>query len=306
MSAHDLAAFIAFLAHERGLSVHTRKAYQRDLLLLQPGVEAAHASFKDLTPQHLRQTLMRLHARGLSPRSLARVLSAWRSYYHWLARHSDPQQRPHANPCDGLQPPKRRRDLPMALSVEQTQALLDGAPALAHDDVLRVRDQAMFELFYSCGLRLSELAQLDLPDAPASGLDLAQRWVSVHGKRARRRSVPIGAAAAQAIAAWLTLRPQFARADESALFVSRRGGRLGVRSIQSRLHEWARTLGLKVHPHMLRHSCASHLLQSSGDLRAVQELLGHASISTTQVYTHLDFQHLAKVYDAAHPRARKK
>ena len=207
------------------------------------------------------------------------------------------------NPCDGLRAPKQPRNLPKALSPDQAKALLDG-DAGETNELLDLRDRAMFELLYSSGLRLAELAGLDC----GGGLDLAEREVTVRGKRDKTRIVPLGAKAAEAVATWLARRAEMAAANEPALFVNNRGGRLSPRSIERRLQRWAlrQGLGLHVHPHMLRHSFASHLLQSSGDLRAVQEMLGHANISTTQIYTHLDFQHLAKVYDAAHPRARKK
>ncbi|MDP1956663.1 MAG: tyrosine recombinase XerC, partial [Rhodocyclaceae bacterium] len=220
----------------------------------------------------------------------------WRSFYRWLARRGQLA----VDPCVGLRAPKRPRALPKALGIDQTVALL----ATPGDDPLAVRDRAMFELFYSSGLRLAELAALDVP----GGLDLAGGAVTVTGKRAKTRSVPVGAKAFAALTAWLDQRVAMAAAGEAALFVSRRGPRLSPRAIELRLAHWAKRsgLGLHVHPHMLRHSFASHVLQSSGDLRAVQEMLGHASISTTQIYTHLDFQHLAKVYDAAHPRAKKK
>jgi integrase/recombinase XerC len=226
---------------------------------------------------------------------LARTLSAWRAYYRWLAK----QGAITVDPCEGLRAPKQPRHLPKVLSVDQTAALLNAAA----DDDLETRDKAMFELFYSSGLRLAELASID-----AGGIDFAVGTVTVTGKRSKTRTVPVGVKAAEALHTWLDERAAVANADERALFVSRRGTRLAVRSIERRLERWAlkQGLGIHVHPHMLRHSFASHLLQSSGDLRAVQEMLGHANISTTQVYTHLDFQHLAKVYDAAHPRARKK
>jgi integrase/recombinase XerC len=241
---------------------------------------------------------MRLHGQGLAARSVARTLSAWRAYYRWLARRGELA----ADPCVGLKAPKRPRTLPKALAIEQTAALL--APSDGADDVLAVRDRAMFELFYSSGLRLSELASLDIDGK----LDLAGAEVTVTGKRGKTRTVPVGAQARKALDAWLSQRAQLAAPEEPALFVGRRGSRLTPRAIELRLAQWAKNsgLGLNVHPHMLRHSFASHVLQSSGDLRAVQEMLGHASIATTQIYTHLDFQHLAKIYDAAHPRAHKK
>jgi integrase/recombinase XerC len=286
--------FLAELAHQRRASAHTLAAYRHDLALLQAG--AGDKPLAALQSHELRRTAMRLHGQGLAPRSVARTLSAWRAYYRWLARHGQLA----ADPCAGLRAPKRPRVLPKALGVEQAAALLD----VPGEDVLAVRDRAMFELFYSSGLRLSELASLNL----IGGLDLAAGEVTVTGKRNKTRTVPVGAKAGAALAEWIEQRVALAAAGEPALFVGRRGTRLGPRGIEQRLTHWAKKsgLGLHVHPHMLRHSFASHVLQSSGDLRAVQEMLGHASIATTQIYTHLDFQHLAKVYDAAHPRARKK
>lgn len=286
--------FLAELAHQRRISPHTLTAYRRDLALLAAGAGAKPLA--ELKSHELRRSAMRLHGAGLAPRSVARTLSAWRAYYRWLARHGQLA----ADPCAGLRAPKRPRLLPKALGVEQAAALLD-APG---EDLLGVRDRAMFELFYSSGLRLSELASLNL----IGGLDLAAGEVTVTGKRGKTRVVPVGAKAGAALAEWIEQRAALAASGEPALFVSRRGGRLGTRAIEQRLARWAKHsgLGMHIHPHMLRHSFASHVLQSSGDLRAVQEMLGHASIATTQIYTHLDFQHLAKVYDAAHPRARKK
>jgi integrase/recombinase XerC len=286
--------FLAELAHQRRASVHTLSAYRHDLeTLLGLGGDA---DARGLQPFQLRRHAMQLHGGGLAPRSLARVLSAWRAWYRWLAKRGEIAR----NPCEGLRAPKQAKRLPKALSVGQTMALLD-APA---ETALDVRDLAMFELFYSSGLRLAELAGLDVH----GGLDLESGEVTVTGKREKTRVVPLGAKSAAAIRTWLTERATLAPPDESALFVNRNGGRLSPRSIERRLDLWAKRHGaeMHVHPHMLRHSFASHLLQSSGDLRAVQEMLGHANIGTTQIYTHLDFQHLAKVYDAAHPRAKKK
>jgi len=289
-----VSEFLAELSHQRRASAHTIAAYRRDLGKLT--TLAAGADLATLLPWQLKRFAMQLHGQGLAAASLARTLSAWRSYYRWLARRGAIQR----NPCDGLRPPKRPRALPKALSIDQTQALLDAEA----EDLLDLRDKAMFELFYSSGLRLSELASLDVGD----GLDFDEGTVTVTGKRNKTRSVPLGGKAAEALAAWLTRRVEIAAAAEPALFVGKRGNRLNVRTIERRLETWAQKcgLGLHVHPHMLRHSFASHVLQSSGDLRAVQEMLGHANIATTQIYTHLDFQHLAKIYDAAHPRARKK
>ena len=294
MTDTSVARFLAELAHQRRASPHTLTAYRHDLGLLQAG--AGERSLVTLQAHELRRTAMRLHARGLSARSIARTLSAWRAYYRWLARRGELP----ADPCVGLKAPKRPRVLPKVLGIDQAAALLS-APG---EDLLELRDKAMFELFYSSGLRLAELVSLNV----AGGLDLSAEEVTVTGKRGKTRTVPVGAQARAGLAAWLAARPTLAAADEPALFVSRRGSRLTPRSVELRLAAWAKKcgLGLHVHPHMLRHSFASHLLQSSGDLRAVQEMLGHASIATTQIYTHLDFQHLAKVYDAAHPRAKAK
>lgn len=289
-----LAAYLDELRYQRRLSIHTLAAYRRDIgyLLRQAGTEDP----RHLRAVDIRRFVARLAAQGLSGRSLARALSAWRGFFRWLCR----KRGAGGNPCVGVRAPKSKRGLPAALSPDQTQALLDGDSA----DVLESRDKAMFELLYSSGLRLSELAALDTADAVC----LAGGEITVSGKRGKTRSVPVGTAARNAVARWLQDRGQIAHADEQALFVSRRGTRLSLRMIQVRLERWGKRHGaaVGVHPHMLRHSFASHILQSSGDLRAVQEMLGHASIATTQVYTHLDFQHLARVYDAAHPRARKK
>ena len=294
-----IEAFLAAQANERRASAHTLDAYRRDLaLLLQLSAATSLAALAALSAADIRRCTMQMHSRGRSPRSIARTLSAWRSFFRWLGRNRDLP----LNPCQGVRPPKRRHDLPKALSVDQAGALLDAAaPAIG---LLELRDQAMFELFYSSGLRLAELVSLDI----GAGLDAVAGEVTVTGKRSKTRVVPVGDKALAAVQAWLARRDEMAAGDEAALFVSRRGTRISPRMVELRLARWAmrQGLGIKVHPHMLRHSFATHLLQSSGDLRAVQEMMGHASISSTQVYTHLDFQHLAKVYDAAHPRARKK
>jgi integrase/recombinase XerC len=294
MADASVDGFLDELAHQRRASPHTLAAYGRDLARLT--ALAGERALAGLAPHQMRRFVMQLHGQGLAAGSLARTLSAWRAYYRWLAKRGAVAR----NPCDGLRPPKRPKALPKALSIDQTQALLD-APAEA---LLEVRDKAMFELFYSSGLRLSELAGLNLH----GGLDRAEGTVTVTGKRGKTRVVPLGGKAMLAIDDWLAQRATLAAADEPALFVGRRGNRLNPRTIERRLDAWAQRRGLAthVHPHMLRHSFASHLLQSSQDLRAVQDMLGHASIGTTQIYTHLDFQHLAKVYDAAHPRAKKK
>jgi integrase/recombinase XerC len=259
-------------------------------------VLAGAAELTKLTAPQLRRFLATLHARGLSGRSLARMLSSWRAFYRYAVEHDATLGE---SPCAGLRPPKAPRRLPQALSPDEAAQLL----AIADGDALALRDRALFELAYSSGLRLSELAGLDI-----DRVDIGNGEVRVWGKGAKERIVPVGSAARAAIRTWLDARAAIPGADSAALFVRRDGARLGVRTIQRRLALWAKRRGLAqhVHPHMLRHSFASHVLQSSGDLRAVQEMLGHASIASTQVYTHLDFQALAKVYDAAHPRARKK
>lgn len=286
-------AWLAWLASQRRASPLTLKAYRAGLHALLRLAEGRPV--EALEPQDIRRFVARLHGEGLQGRSIARHLSAWRGLYRWLIR----QHGLRANPALGVRPPKTPSTLPRVLSPDQANALLDPEA----QNLLEVRDIAIFELFYSSGLRVSEVAGLDVD----GGLDLSEGMVTVSGKRKRTRSVPVGGRAIAALRQWLAVRGGLARAGEPALFVTRSGGRLTAAGIASRLGHRARQLGLgvHVHPHMLRHSFASHLLQSSGDLRAVQELLGHASIRSTQVYTHLDFQHLAKVYDAAHPRARK-
>jgi integrase/recombinase XerC len=288
--------YLASLKHQRRLAPATLANYTRALGLLLALREGKPLA--EMEPAEVRRAVALLHAKGLSPRTLALVLSAWRGYFRWLARHRGFG----ANPILGIRAPKAARPLPKALSVEATQRLLD-AESPASPPALR--DRAMFELLYSSGLRLAELVSLDVGDGR---LDLRQAEVTVTGKGSKTRTVPIGAKAREALGAWLAARSQLAQAGEKALFVGARGARISRAVVGARLAAWGRKSGLgeRVHPHMLRHSFATHMLQSSQDLRAVQEMLGHASISTTQVYTHLDFQALAKVYDAAHPRARKK
>jgi integrase/recombinase XerC len=238
-----------------------------------------------------------LHARGLSGRTLATMISGWRGFFNWLVKHRGFAR----NPCAGLRAPRSPKGLPKALSPDLMARLLEGPASTP----LEWRDKAMFELFYSSGLRLAELVSLDVAGAESI---LREAEVTVTGKGAKTRIVPVGRKAQQALETWLGRRSALARPGESALFVGSRGNRIGASSVRHALSRWGLRLGLPqhVHPHMLRHSFATHVLQSSGDLRAVQEMLGHSSISTTQVYTHLDFQHLAKAYDAAHPRAKKK
>jgi integrase/recombinase XerC len=242
----------------------------------------------------IRRFVASLHSKGQSPRSLARILSSWRGLFEWLHRGREVA----ANPCMGVRPPKGPRHLPKVLSPDEAVRLV----TVGDDTALAPRDRALFELAYSCGLRVSELTGLDL-----DAIDNEAGEVRVTGKGSKTRIVPVGSHALTAIEAWLPLRAGLAKPGEKALFLGRAGKRLTPREVQRRIKRWAAAAGLEVdvHPHMLRHSFASHVLQSSGDLRAVQEMLGHASIASTQVYTHLDFQHLAKVYDAAHPRARR-
>ena len=283
-----------FATHLATRPEHTRNAYMRDMGQL--AVLAGGTPLTDLTRAQLARFLATLHGRGLSGRSLARMLSAWRTFHRFLA---DSRGAKLDDPSVGLKAPKSPRKLPSALTPDEAVRLVDGAGV----DVLGKRDHALFELAYSSGLRLSELVGLDV-----DRVDLVTGEVRAWGKGAKERIVPVGAAALMALKTWLAERAAIPAGDERALFVDRRGRRIAPRQIQRRLAALAIKRGINrhVHPHMLRHSFASHVLQSSGDLRAVQEMLGHASIASTQVYTHLDFQALAKVYDAAHPRARKK
>jgi len=288
-----LADFLGHLANERRLSRNTILNYERDVAAL---LELAEATpLAKLQIHHLRRFVAQLHARGLDGRSLARMLSAWRGFYRYLARDHGYT----SNPCVGLRAPKAKKSLPQALSPDEAGRLME----IPDDDRLATRDKAIYELFYSSGLRLAELTSL----APAD-INFSDATVRVTGKGAKTRVVPVGSQALAALKKWLVERALLVKEGTEALFVNRNGTRLTARAIQYRMKQWALKLGLaaNVHPHVLRHSFASHVLQSSGDLRAVQEMLGHASISTTQVYTHLDFQQLAKVYDAAHPRAKRK
>lgn len=296
----DVATYLDTLVTQRRLAPRTCAMYRLALREL----SATHVGLplEQLTPAHLRQALARLQQRGQSPRSLAIALSAWRGFYGWLAR----QGRLDANPAAGMRAPRAPRLLPKALTPDAVHQLIEREAATPRE----VRNRAMFELLYSSGLRLAELVSLDASACADSAgwLSDALDEVTVTGKGAKRRSVPVGRLAAQAIRAWLAVRGACARAEERALFVGQRGRRIAPAVVERELRAWSVAQGLPapVHPHMLRHSFASHVLQSSGDLRAVQEMLGHASIATTQVYTRLDYQHLAQVYDRAHPRARKK
>ena len=285
--------YLDALKHQRRLSAATLSNYGRALDVLLGF--SAKKPLESLEAAEIRRYVATLHSKGLSPRSLALALSAWRGYFRWLARHRGFA----SNPVLGIRAPRAARPLPKALSVENAQRLLE---AEGSEEPMLIQDRAMFELLYSSGLRVGELVALDLTDEPARG------EVTVTGKGSKTRSVPVGAKAREAVQAWLSARGTIAAPDEKALFVGARGRRITPSRVWHRLTAWAQRRGMNehVHPHMLRHSFASHMLQSSQDLRAVQEMLGHASISTTQVYTHLDFQALAKVYDAAHPRAKKK
>ena len=297
--------YLRHLVVERRLASRTVAMYQDALQSLLAFAQAHPVALREVQPHHIRRWIAHLRDRGLGPRSVAIALSAWRGLYRWWGRMGQVA----SNPVDGIKAPKAAKPLPKALSVEQAGALaaFEGGSA---DETLRLRDHCIVELLYGCGLRVGELVGLDAQagrDA-AGWVDVQDATAHVLGKGSKRRSVPVGAPALSALLAWCQARPLMAKADEPALFVSRRGTRLTPSQVRSRLRALAlqACLPTHVHPHMLRHSFASHVLQSSGDLRAVQELLGHAHIATTQVYTKLDFQHLAKVYDAAHPRAKPK
>lgn len=291
----QLEAYCTHLRSERQVSPHTLDAYRRDLnKVLAFCVKERIASWTTLDTARLRSLVARQHQQGQSSRSLARLLSAVRGLYNYLNREGICEH----DPANGLSPPKGERRLPKTLDTDRALQLLDGA---IEDDFLAHRDQAIMELFYSSGLRLSELTGLNLDQ-----LDLGDGLVQVLGKGSKTRVLPVGRKARQALETWLAFRAQ-ANPQDDAVFISQQGRRLGPRTIQVRIKAAGeRELGQNLHPHMLRHSFASHLLESSQDLRAVQELLGHADIKTTQIYTHLDFQHLATVYDSAHPRAKRK
>lgn len=287
--------FIAYLNNEKRYSEHTINAYQRDILQYTDWLETQHQlSFNDSRPLHIRQYSAYQHRQGLSGKSLQRKLSSLRSYFTYLLKNNLILN----NPALDIRPPKGAKKLPDTLDFELIQRLLK----LPEDSPIAIRDKAIMELLYSSGLRLAELAGLNTDDL------LSDNTVEVIGKGNKSRKVPVGSKAQIALQQWLAIRSDSTPITEMALFTSNRGTRLSIRSIQQRLIYWQKKLGIEqhIHPHKFRHSFASHLLESSGDLRAVQELLGHADISTTQVYTHLDFQHLAKVYDQTHPRATKK
>ncbi len=290
-----LERFLTHLRHERRLSPHTLSGYRRDLERVIAWCETRGiASWQELTGHGLRRYLAGRHAHGIGGSSLQRELSALRSLFRYLMREGEAT----ANPAQGVRAPRSPRPLPATLDADRLGQLLDAGA----EDPLALRDLAMMELFYSCGLRLAELVSLRLTD-----IDLQDALLVVTGKGAKTRRLPVGRKAVTAVRRWLAVRQTLAAPAEQALFVSRRGSRIHPRTVQARLDRWARQQASDqhLHPHLLRHSFASHLLESSGDLRAVQELLGHSDIGTTQIYTHLDFQHLAQVYDSAHPRARK-
>lgn len=292
-----LAAFFGQLTVEKRASEHTLKSYQRDIKnLARYCNDKSIQLWTDLKQSEIRAYIAGRHRRGIGSKSLQRELSAIRSFYNFLLKN----RLADSNPAQYIKAPRQVRKLPKTLDVDQVNGLLEAGA----NSALEIRDLAMFELFYSSGLRLSELAALDITD-----VDLPDNSLIVRsGKGGKSRILPIGSKAVTAIGKWLPYRLKNIAAPESALFVSIRGTRLGQRSIELRLEQWCKRKGITehIHPHMLRHSFASHLLESSQDLRSVQELLGHSNISTTQIYTHLDFQHLADVYDKAHPRAKKK
>ncbi|MFZ3086637.1 MAG: tyrosine recombinase XerC [Methylotenera sp.] len=287
--------YIQHLTFERGLSALTCKSYTRDIQLLES--LADNVNLELIKNQQVRRFIAAMHSRGLSSKSIARALSAWRGFYDYLIHHKGFTQ----NPVTGLRAPKSAKTLPQALSVDQAVKFVD----IQGDGVLELRDHAILELFYSSGLRLAELVNLDI-----DMLDFSEGTVTVTGKGNKTRIIPLGSHAANALQTWLQQRSNIAIDEKNikAVFVTQQGHRITPRAVQYRVKTWAIKQGINtdMHPHLLRHSFATHVLQSSQDLRAVQEMLGHANISTTQVYTHLDFQHLAKIYDNAHPRAKKK
>jgi integrase/recombinase XerC len=292
----EVTDFLSYLSHQRRLSEHTITNYQRDLNLLLQFCSDKELTIIGLKASHIREFVAVMHRAGRSGRTIQRILSSVRALYKYLIKIGDVE----ANPAISVQPPKAEKRLPSTLDVDQVNALLDHTQP---DTFISARDRAMMELFYSSGLRLAELAGLNLRD-----VDFHDQLVLVTGKGNKQRVCPIGKAAIEALRHWLSKRDQAKDLSDSALFVSEQGRRLGVRAIQQRLSHWGKQHGIsdRVHPHRLRHAFASHMLESSGDLRAVQELLGHADISTTQIYTHVNFQQLSKVYDEAHPRAKKK
>ncbi len=301
-----MSNYLDHLEKERQLSSLTVKGYAAELMVLADlcQSEGLKEDWRLVEERHVRRWIAKMHGAGMQPRSLARRLSAWRTFFGFLADH----QQVSGNPLADVRPPKVGKRIPKALSAELAIKLV--APSEQEAPTAEtLRDEAIYELLYSSGLRLSELLDLDIsPEASRGHIDLSEGEAEVTGKGEKRRRVPVGQSALLAIRRWLEVRPGLANPLEAALFVSKKGTRLGARSVQQRLkaHALSRQIPANVHPHVLRHSFASHVLQSSGDLRAVQEMLGHASIASTQVYTSLDFQRLATVYDSAHPRAKRK
>ena len=293
----QVTAFIEYLRSEKQMSLHTQTNYQRDLQkFCDYCAQYQLADLASIKPQHIRQMVASLHRQGLGGKSLSRWLSAMRSFFEYAIR----RQWVVNNPADAIQAPKSPKKLPKTLDVDQTAQFVE----IAGDSALAMRDRALMELIYSSGLRLAEVIGLNMRD-----LDLQDAMVTVLGKGNKTRLLPIGSQAIAALKAWFVQRKNFLKDEaEQAVFVTQRGSRITPRAVQLRMQQHSITQGMDspIHPHMLRHSFASHMLESSGDLRLVQEMLGHANISTTQIYTHLDFQHLAKVYDQAHPRAQKK
>ena len=288
--------FFKKLQHERQLSAHTISNYRRDLARFTDYLTKHDISdWSSISETNVRNYISSRHRQQLAARSLQRELSAIRSFFNYLIT----EQQITYNPAKSVQAPKAKQPLPKTLDVDQMQRLLE----INDRGPLAIRDKAILELFYSSGLRLSELVSLDL-----NQLELKQAIITVTGKGNKTRRLPVGKKAIEALQNWLSVRRDYIKTENNAVFLSQQGKRLSARSVQQRMRHWAQKQGMAshVHPHMLRHSFASHILESSGDLRAVQELLGHSDINTTQIYTHLDFQHLARVYDKAHPRANKK
>jgi integrase/recombinase XerC len=309
-----IGIYLDTLLTQRKLAAHTVESYGRDLAELLQFADSANNGCKVASIGHfqIRKFAAQMHARGLNARSIARKLSCWRGFYDWLAQQDAELA---SNPVDGVKAPKRAKPLPKALSADDAVRLVaNGTPGRNAEASLQRCNRAMFELLYSSGLRVSELVGLDVHyvkegDHISQGwINFAEHEVTVTGKGSKTRSVPIGSAAMEALNDWLAVRDTLLKTDTAPLFLSERGTRMSVRVVQLRLKAHAQALGIPsdVHPHVLRHSFASHVLQSSGDLRAVQEMLGHSAITATQVYTSLDFQRLSQVYDAAHPRAQKK
>ena len=300
----DIQRHLTHLRVERRLAPRTLALYADALQRLQTFAAGQRTPLREVQIHHVRRWAAALHGKGLAPRSIALMLSAWRGLYRWLGNDGLVA----LNPAEGVRAPKAAQPLPKALSVDHAMALADARTPDGADPAMVARDQCIVELLYGCGLRVGELVGLDLRAGNGGWIDAGDATAHVLGKGSKRRSVPVGASALKALRAWLERRRDLARADEPALLVGTRGARITAGQVRARLKQRALQSGVPthVHPHMLRHSFATHVLQSSGDLRAVQELLGHASITTTQVYTKLDFGHLSKVYDAAHPRAKRK